>query len=147
MWVTLRRILFGWTGFWSGSNDYLKEEPVDPWNILMCTTLFILMLSGIRRALQEHNPLLAPFLLTLAIYPVVHYLTIYQPLYRQPIDPVIVILAAYGSMELASDYQNIRSKMREEPRPTAHPLLVQLNLALFMPQRFRRLESGRLSGG
>jgi 4-amino-4-deoxy-L-arabinose transferase-like glycosyltransferase len=110
VWVTLRRFLFVWTGFWSASKDYLDEEPVDPWNILMSTILLILMLSGIRRALRENNPLLAPFLLTLAIYPAVYYLTIYQPLYRHPIDPEIVILATYGAMGLASHYLKFPSE-------------------------------------
>lgn len=111
--TTLRRILFVWTGFWSASSDYLREEPVDPWNILMSTTLLICMLSGIRRGFREDNPLLVPFVLILAIFPAVHYLTIYQPIYRHPIDPEIVILAAYSAMDLRSDFCKFRSKMRD----------------------------------
>jgi 4-amino-4-deoxy-L-arabinose transferase-like glycosyltransferase len=113
VWVSLRRFLFVWTGFWSASKDYLEEEPVDPWNILMSTILLVFMLSGIRRALRENNPMLAPFLLTLAIYPAVYYLTIYQPLYRHPIDPEIVILATYGAMALASHYIKFPSEMSD----------------------------------
>lgn len=113
VWVTLRRFLFVWTGFWSASKDYLDEEPVDPWNILMSTTLLILMLSGIRRALRENIPLLVPFLLTLAIYPAVYYVTIYQPLYRHPIDPEIVILTTYGVMGLASHRPKLPSEMSD----------------------------------
>jgi 4-amino-4-deoxy-L-arabinose transferase-like glycosyltransferase len=112
-WVTLRRFLFVWTGFWSATNEYLKQEPVDPWNILMNTLLLILTLSGLRRAFRENNPFLVPFALALAIYPAVHYLTIFQPLYRHPVEPEIVILASYGAMQLASDYHKIRSKTLE----------------------------------
>ncbi len=37
--MTVRRFVYLWTGYWSLSRAYLKEEPLDPPNIFVCTTI------------------------------------------------------------------------------------------------------------
>ena len=105
LWVTLRRVLFTWTGYWSFSREYLSLEPIDPWNILISMALFIFMVLGIRRGYVERNPFLPPFVVILLIFPVVYYITIQQMPYRHPIDPEIAILSMYGAMSLARKYR------------------------------------------
>jgi hypothetical protein len=50
---TLRRVVYLWTGFWSFSRRYLREEPFDPPNIFFCTALTILAFLGLRCAWRE----------------------------------------------------------------------------------------------
>jgi hypothetical protein len=38
-----------WTGYWSFDRAYLKEEPLDPPNIFVNTTMTILALWGLGR--------------------------------------------------------------------------------------------------
>ena len=42
--VTARRFIYIWTGFWSFDIRYLAEEPLDPPNVFFCTALTVLML-------------------------------------------------------------------------------------------------------
>ncbi|PYX30758.1 MAG: hypothetical protein DMG80_11645 [Acidobacteria bacterium] len=48
--VTARRFIYIWTGFWSFDIRYLAEEPLDPPNVFFCTALTVLMLMGLRRS-------------------------------------------------------------------------------------------------
>ena len=51
-WMTFRRLVYMWTGYWSFDRNYLKDEPLDPPNILVNTTLTVLGFIGLRPALQ-----------------------------------------------------------------------------------------------
>lgn len=97
-WVTLRRFIFTWTGFWSLSREYLAEEPTDPGNIVLSTALTLFALAGLRRAFQEASPAAVPFALALLVFPLVYYISIPQMPYRHRIDPEIVVLASYGAV-------------------------------------------------
>jgi 4-amino-4-deoxy-L-arabinose transferase-like glycosyltransferase len=91
--LTVRRIAFAWTGFWSFRHEYLANEPFEIPNIVVSTILLILMLAGIRRAWHNNVEGLVPLVLCLVLFPVIYYLTHMSLNYRQPIDPIIVILA------------------------------------------------------
>ena len=54
-WMSLRRAVYTWTGYWSFDREYLKEEPLDPPNVFLRTTLTILMLLGLRRLFRENT--------------------------------------------------------------------------------------------
>jgi 4-amino-4-deoxy-L-arabinose transferase-like glycosyltransferase len=95
-WVTLRRIVYTWTGFWSFQHSYLAAEPFDPPNILLRTTLTVLALAGLRRAMHLSIALALPYLLVLLTFPLAYYVTIPEMHYRHPIDPQIVVLAVHG---------------------------------------------------
>lgn len=92
-WTTFRRAVFLWTGFWSLDRDYLKQEPLDPPNILFCTTLTLLALIGLKRALQKDWSGALPYALVLFSFPLIYYITSPEVYYRRPIDPFFVILA------------------------------------------------------
>lgn len=96
VWVTLRRIVYVWTGFWSFERRYLEGERFDPPNILLRTTLTMLALVGLRRAFQRNSPAALLYALLLLSFPLVYYVTTPETHYRHPIDPQIVVLAVYG---------------------------------------------------
>lgn len=92
---SLRRIVYIWTGFWSFSSSYLREEPFDPPNVVFCTMLTILAFFGLRRAWREGGAArVVPYLIVFAFFPLVYYFTHLEEYYRAPIDPLIVTLAA-----------------------------------------------------
>lgn len=94
--LTLRKIVFIWTGFWSLRKDYLALEPYDFANIPLSTLLTILTLLGLRKMFREAQPHRWLFLLILLIFPLVYYFT--DPLlrHRGPLDPLVVMLSVYA---------------------------------------------------
>ncbi len=96
VWVTLRRVAYVWTGFWSFRRRYLEDERFDPPNILLRTTLTILALAGLRRAFQRDSAAALPYALVLLSFPLIFYVTIPEMYYRHPVDPQLVVLAAYS---------------------------------------------------
>jgi hypothetical protein len=93
VWTSIRRAVFIWTGYWSLDRDYLKQEPLDPPNIFFCTTLTVLALLGLRRALRGDLSGTLPYALVLFSFPLIYYITSPEVYYRRPIDPLFVILA------------------------------------------------------
>lgn len=92
--MTLRRALYMWTGYWSFSREYLKDEPLDPPNILVDTTLTVLGLLGLRRVLQRDSSLAMRFAIVLFLFPLPYYFSHPETYYFRPVDPLIVVLAA-----------------------------------------------------
>ncbi len=96
LWMSLRRAMYIWTGFWSFAPAYLQQEPLDPPNVFVATLLTVLALLGILRAFHHRNTNLLRFTATMACFPVVYYVSHPEAYYFRPIDPLIVILAAYA---------------------------------------------------
>jgi len=103
--MTLRRFLYLWTGYWSLSRAYLKEEPLDPPNICVCTTLTILMLIGFVRAAREDPAVAIRYAIVFLFYPAVYCLTHPETYYIRPLDPLINILAMYAVLSLVERRQ------------------------------------------
>ncbi len=93
-WMTFRRIVYMWTGYWSFDRAYLKEEPLDPPNIFVNTTLTILGLLGLRRVFQRDSALGVRFAIVLFFFPLTYYFSHPETYYFRPVDPLIVVLAA-----------------------------------------------------
>ncbi|HEV2400010.1 MAG TPA: glycosyltransferase family 39 protein [Candidatus Sulfotelmatobacter sp.] len=93
VWMTGRRILYMWTGYWSFSREYLKDEPLDPPNIFVDTIMTILALLGLRR-LFLRDTLGVRFLIVLFFFPLAYYFSHPETYYFRPVDPLIVVLAA-----------------------------------------------------
>lgn len=92
---SLRRIVYIWTGFWSFSSRYLREEPFDPENIVFCAALTIVAIFGLRRAWRETGAASAiPYVIAFVLFPLVYYITHPEDYYRRPVDPLMVALAA-----------------------------------------------------
>ena len=95
-WRSLRRMVFLWTGFWSLDRGYLAQEPLDLANIPVCTALTLLALVGLRRAIKNDPGTALPYLCMLIFFPLIYYITSPEVYYRRPIDPALVVLAAYA---------------------------------------------------
>lgn len=93
--VTLRRILYMWTSFWSFDPQYQAQEPFDLPNILLSTVLDVLALAGLYRAFRQGSSVAMPLALVLLFFPMIYYITHWEDYYRRPIDPVFVVLASY----------------------------------------------------
>jgi hypothetical protein len=94
--ISLRRVAYYWTGFWSLSQQYKVQEPLQLPNVFYCTSLTLLLLVGARDWWRKDRAAALPYLLAIAIFPIAYYLS--HPLmdYRQPIEPEIVILVVVG---------------------------------------------------
>jgi 4-amino-4-deoxy-L-arabinose transferase-like glycosyltransferase len=93
-WMTFRRIVYMWTGYWSFDHAYLQDEPLDPPNIFVNTTMSILGLWGLWRAWQRDPALGARFAIVLFFFPLTYYFSHPETYYFRPVDPLIVVLAA-----------------------------------------------------
>ena len=94
VWMTGRRIVYMWTGYWSFERAYLKDEPLDPPNILLDTSLTILGLLGLRRVFRRDRAMGVRFAIVLFFFPLAYYFTHCETYYFRPVDPLIVVLAA-----------------------------------------------------
>lgn len=93
---TVRRVVYMWTGYWSLDREYLREEPLDPENIVFLTSLSLLSLIGLYKAFRLTPRVAAPLLLVLFFYPGTYYLSHPDPGFRHPMDPLLVILACFA---------------------------------------------------
>lgn len=93
-WMTFRRIIYMWTGYWSFDREYLKDEPLDPPNILVNTTMTVLGFIGLRRVFKRDAALAIRFAIVLLFFPLTYYISHPETYYFRPVDPLIVILAA-----------------------------------------------------
>jgi len=93
-WMTFRRVVYMWTGYWSLDKDYLKDEPLDPPNIVVQTALTVLALLGLRRVFRRDATLGMRFAIVLFFFPLAYYISHPETYYFRPVDPLIVVLAA-----------------------------------------------------
>jgi hypothetical protein len=100
LWVTVRRIFYQWTGFWSASKEFREKEPLQFPDVFFATSTTVLMLLGLRRAWRDGNAAAIPYLLMIISFPLVYYITHPSMDYRQPIDPQILVLVVYGVLGL-----------------------------------------------
>ncbi len=94
-WMSVRRAVYIWTGYWSFDRAYLKEEPLDPPNVFLRTSLTLLTLLGLRRAFRQRVAAAFPFAAVLLFFPAVYFFTTVNPEYIYPLDPLIVVLVFY----------------------------------------------------
>jgi Dolichyl-phosphate-mannose-protein mannosyltransferase len=115
--LSFRRALYMWTNFWSLSPGYLRAEPFDPYNILLCTSLTVLALGGLWQASRIDRALAMPFAIALFCFPLIYYFTHAEDYYRRPIDPIFVVLAAYA----LGQWQEGRQQPEFEATQTVEP--------------------------
>ncbi|MFZ3215116.1 MAG: glycosyltransferase family 39 protein [Candidatus Acidiferrales bacterium] len=98
-----RRFVYMWTSFWNLDPYNLETEFHNPANVYLIVTLTMLMLIGLWKALRGAREAAIPFVMLLAFYPLVFYLTHPANRYRHMIEPEIVILAALGARFVAQE--------------------------------------------
>ncbi len=99
-WVTCKRIVFTWTGFWSFDRRYMAEEPFEIPNTVFCTALSILAFIGLLFAFRQNKLAATFFAMVLFSIPLLYYITHPDLEYRHVIDPEIVILATFAVAQL-----------------------------------------------
>jgi hypothetical protein len=109
LWMSLRRAIYMWTGFWSFDRAYLAQEPLDPPNVFMATSLTVLALVGLWKALRDENVNAVRFAATMACFPAVYYVSHPEAYYFRPIDPLIAILATYALASIFRRGQTVHS--------------------------------------
>jgi 4-amino-4-deoxy-L-arabinose transferase-like glycosyltransferase len=96
LWRSARRFVYMWTGFWSLNPEYLRQEPLDLWNTFFCTIFTTLAMIGLFKALKNRLRAAMPYALVLLSFPMVYYFTHSEISYRLPIEPALVIFAAFA---------------------------------------------------
>jgi 4-amino-4-deoxy-L-arabinose transferase-like glycosyltransferase len=94
--MTLRRAVYLWTGFWSFRQSYLEQDPLDHPNIVLNLALLGLAVAGLRRAFRERREEVAPYVLLFLFFPLIYCLTHPEVYYMRPLDPFLILLAAYA---------------------------------------------------
>ena len=111
--LCVRRATRFWTGFWSFSSRYLAVEPFDLPNVPFCLFLTLFMVRGLRRWWREDHLAALPALCAVVIFPLPYYLTHSSTDYRQPIEPIIVLLVTIGLFGMGS---TLRLTSRKDQR-------------------------------
>jgi 4-amino-4-deoxy-L-arabinose transferase-like glycosyltransferase len=96
VWMSARRALYLWTGYWSFESSYLEEEPLDPPNVFMGTVTSGLGLLGLWRAFQRKRDGAIRFAGVLLFFPLTYYISHPEAYYFRPLDPLILILGMYA---------------------------------------------------
>ena len=115
VWMTFRRIIYMWTGYWSFDRAYLKDEPLDVPNIFVDTTLTILGLLGLWRVFQRNSAMGMRFAIVLIFFPLTYYFSHPETYYFRPVDPLIVVLAAVAVA--GSRQGEVAPSSQREPSP------------------------------
>ena len=125
--ITARRTVRFWTGFWSLDPVYRSQEPFDLPATFYCTAMLLVMIFGLWQRRRQLTPELALYLALLIIFPIPYYLTHSSPDYRQPIEPELITLVAYGLLCLKRKAQVAYETIPAEAEPAffAHNFLAR----------------------
>ena len=115
-WMSLRRAVYLWTGFWSFHRDYLAMEPMDPANIPFATFLTLMGILGLVMAWRDTPFETIRYAGVLFLLPCMYYFVHPEAYRMRPLDPLFVILGIHAILALRE-----RAKAREA-RPA--PLLI-----------------------
>lgn len=96
--LCVRRFFYTWTAFWNLDPGNTAIEFHDPSsNVYLTVPLTVLMLVGLWQAFRNARAPTIPFLIVLALYPLLFYFTDAEIRYRHLIDPEVVVMAAVGA--------------------------------------------------
>ena len=95
-WMSVRRAVYLWTGYWSFNPAYLAMEPTDPENIPFATALTLLALTGLT-LLWRRTPIDAVrYAGVMFLFPILYYFNHPEPYHLRPLDPLLVLLGCYA---------------------------------------------------
>jgi 4-amino-4-deoxy-L-arabinose transferase-like glycosyltransferase len=95
--LTLRRVVYTWTCFWSFPPRWGLDELGLP-NVVIYSAVSLLGLVGLFRAIRDRVDKTALLVMPMIFLPAAYYLTHSEIRYRHPIDPILVVFMAYGTM-------------------------------------------------
>jgi 4-amino-4-deoxy-L-arabinose transferase-like glycosyltransferase len=94
-WISLRRAVYLWTGYWSFDGAYLAMEPTDPENIFFATCLTLLAAAGLALAWRERPLEALRYGGVLFLLPAMYYFVHPEAYRMRPLDPLFVILGCF----------------------------------------------------
>jgi 4-amino-4-deoxy-L-arabinose transferase-like glycosyltransferase len=103
--LTAKKIVFTWTGFWSLNPTYLAGEPFEIPNTVFCTVVTVLLLLGLFSTFRVNPAAGVFFALVLVTIPSLYYITHPDLEYRHVIDPEILMLATVAVARFRRDHQ------------------------------------------
>jgi 4-amino-4-deoxy-L-arabinose transferase-like glycosyltransferase len=113
IWLTVKRVGY----FWTGNSQLLQIFPLSgrfaAARYILFTLVSVLAFVGLFLAFRNGNPAVPLFAITLIVFPLVYYVTHPTPRYRHPIEPAMVLLAAYAITELLSNYFSDRVRTKD----------------------------------
>lgn len=92
-WLTLKRVVYTWTGAWKLSASYLWAKPLEAINIVFTSLLTVLAAIGGVRLWRQKRAAMLPYALVILSFPLAYYVTHVKVRYRHPIDPYLVMFA------------------------------------------------------
>lgn len=95
-WMSARRAIYLWTGYWSLNREYLAEEPLDPANIPVATSSSILCLMGVFLLWKQRRFEAIRYAGVLLLYPLMYYFVHPEAYRMRPLDPFLVILGCHA---------------------------------------------------
>jgi 4-amino-4-deoxy-L-arabinose transferase-like glycosyltransferase len=99
-WMSARRALYLWTGFWSFSDSYLAGEPLDVANVPVASILTVMGFLGLFLSWRRHPFETIRYGGVLFLFPVMYYFSHPEAYRMRPIDPLIAILGCYAILQL-----------------------------------------------
>jgi 4-amino-4-deoxy-L-arabinose transferase-like glycosyltransferase len=96
IWLTVKRMVYFWTGNSQLLQIFQLSGRFTAARYILFTSVSVLAFVGLFLALRDRNPAGALFAIILFVFPLIYYVTHPTPRYRHPIEPVMVVLAAYA---------------------------------------------------
>lgn len=96
--LSLRRAFCFWTGFWSLDRKYLAQDPTEIPDFFYCGAVSLLAFLGAWRWWRVDVRTALAYVLPMALFPLTYYVTHSSPDYRQPLEPILVVLAVVGAL-------------------------------------------------
>lgn len=100
VWMSARRALYLWTGYWSFDRAYLAEEPLDPANIPVATSLSVLGIAGLIVTWRRRRFEALRYAGLLLLYPLMYYFVHPEAYRMRPLDPFLAILGCHAIQAL-----------------------------------------------
>jgi 4-amino-4-deoxy-L-arabinose transferase-like glycosyltransferase len=112
--LTLRRVLNTWTGLWEFPPPWKMDESGLP-NIFMYSFISFLAFAGLALAIHSGREMAAPLAFLPLFFPAAYYLTHSDMGFRHPIDPVLVVLMAYGAIAIREQKFRLSEQLNNLP--------------------------------
>ena len=97
---TVRHIVYLWTGYWSADEDFIVREPMHIPNVMFTMWMTAMLVLGLwfsKQGYRRRGPM-TPFVIMVAVFPIIYYITHPSMNYRHPIDPMIAILGSFAAV-------------------------------------------------
>ena len=111
--LTLRRVLHTWTGLWEFPPRWELDQSGIP-NILMYAFISVMAFAGLIMAIQHGQEEAIPLAFLPIFLPATYYLTHSDMGFRHPVDPILVIFAAYAVDSIVAG--------KQQQSPQVHPI-------------------------